>query len=316
MSATTQIRLRRALVAAAAAAAVLATAAPASAATYGWPLKPFDRQHPVRAFFGDPRIVGHDAEHGTFHFGIDISARDGTPVYATLNGTAWIHPLHKDTVTVSVGGGFAHEYWHVIPAVRRGQRVVAYRTIIGHVEAPWGHVHFAEVAGGVYVNPLRPAALAPYRDTTRPTIGSFGFEREGAGIGRTVRGLVDLVVEAWDDAPLAVPAPWNDKLVAPALVRWRLVGPRSLASLGRWHVAADFRGALPHVPVSAVYARWTRQNHPWGRGGRGRYRFVLARRFDTRLLADGRYRVEVAVADTHGNTTRATATFVIANRSQ
>src|SRR5215210_9449365 len=99
MSATAYTRLRRALVAAAAAGAVLATAAPASAGSYRWPLKPFDRQHPVRGLFGDPRIVGHDAEHGTFHFGIDISARDGTPVYATLNGTAWIHPFRKDTVT-------------------------------------------------------------------------------------------------------------------------------------------------------------------------------------------------------------------------
>src|SRR3954464_8590485 len=24
--------------------------------TYGWPVKPFDRQHPVRAFLNDPRI--------------------------------------------------------------------------------------------------------------------------------------------------------------------------------------------------------------------------------------------------------------------
>ena len=23
--------------------------------SYGWPVKPFDRQHPVRAYFGDPR---------------------------------------------------------------------------------------------------------------------------------------------------------------------------------------------------------------------------------------------------------------------
>src|SRR5512133_1767736 len=40
-------------------------------AAYGWPVKPFDRQHPVRANLDDPRI-GH--EGGTsFHFGIDIS---------------------------------------------------------------------------------------------------------------------------------------------------------------------------------------------------------------------------------------------------
>ena len=55
-----------------------------SSSSYGWPVKPFHRQHPVRGFFGDPRIA-EDA-HGTthsFHFGIDISCPDGTPVYAT-----------------------------------------------------------------------------------------------------------------------------------------------------------------------------------------------------------------------------------------
>jgi DNA-binding CsgD family transcriptional regulator len=36
------------------AAAALAFASPAGA-SYGWPLKPFDRQHPVRSFFDDPR---------------------------------------------------------------------------------------------------------------------------------------------------------------------------------------------------------------------------------------------------------------------
>ena len=68
-------------------AAVAAIAAPTTvqAGSYGWPLKPFDRQHPVRGFFGDPRIGeaadGH-IESKTFHFGIDISAPDGTAVFA------------------------------------------------------------------------------------------------------------------------------------------------------------------------------------------------------------------------------------------
>src|SRR4029079_10771235 len=47
---------------------------------YGWPVTPCDRQHPVRAFLNDPRI-GHHGSHA-FHFGIDISAPDGTRVYA------------------------------------------------------------------------------------------------------------------------------------------------------------------------------------------------------------------------------------------
>jgi len=312
MSTSAHVTVRRGLLCAAAAAVALATAAPATAGSYRWPLKPFDHQHPVRGFFGDPRIEGHDAEHGTFHFGIDISAPNGTAVYATLNGTASIHPLHADTVIVRTGS-VGHEYWHVVPAVRPGQRVVAFRTIVGHVERPWRHVHFSETFGGAYVNPLRPGGLAPYRDTSLPTIHSFTFERDGAAVGRTLHGAVDIVLEAADEVPLAVPAPWNDKPVAPALVEWRIVGPRALAGGRRWRVAADFRRTLPHMSFGAVYAKWTRQNHPWTRGGRGRYRFVLARALETRLLANGTYRLEARVADTRGNATVARVSFTVAN---
>ena len=46
---------------------------------YCWPVKPFHRPHPVRAYLNDPRISGSSR---AFHFGIDVSAPDGTAVYA------------------------------------------------------------------------------------------------------------------------------------------------------------------------------------------------------------------------------------------
>jgi hypothetical protein len=307
MSTTTHIKLFAAL----AAAVALGTATPAHA-SYQWPLKPFDRQHPVRAYFGDPRIAGHKYSIGTFHFGIDISATDGTAVYATLDGVTGSNRLHPDVVIVSNGRGTTHEYWHVIPAVHPGDRVVAYRTVIGHIEKPWGHVHFSETEGGVYVNPLRPGALAPYRDNTKPTVHSISFERAGRGIGTRVSGVVDIVSEAWDEAPLPVAAPWNDKPIAPAFVEWRLTGTRQLAS-NSWRVAADFRDALPTVAFTAVYAPWTRQNHPWGGTGRGRYRYFLAHGLDTHTLPNGVYRITVVAQDTAGNEARSSRTFTVAN---
>ena len=64
--------------------------AAASPAGYGWPVKPFDREHPVRGNFGDPRTVFAGpptrrtlmAAGGSFqfHFGVDISAPNGTAV--------------------------------------------------------------------------------------------------------------------------------------------------------------------------------------------------------------------------------------------
>jgi hypothetical protein len=297
---------------AAVATAIVALAAPAPAlASYGWPVKPFHQQHPVRGYFGDPRIAG---KSHTLHFGIDISAPNGTAVYATLDGVARLHPLHPDeTVIVYGAGGVAFEYWHIVPSITPGEHVTAYRTVIGHIEKPWAHVHFTEEHGRTIVNPLRPGALTPYRDTTKPSIGQITFERAGTPAGDGVGGVLDLVVEAWDTTPQPVPAPWADKPVAPAFVEWRLVGARGLESSSAWRTAVDFRDALPTAPFSSIYAPWTRQNRPWDRGGRGRYRFYLAHGLDTRTLADGPYRVVVRVRDTAGNTCTASRTFLVHN---
>ena len=149
------------------------TTAPAVAApsAYGWPVKPFNRQHPVRGFFGDPRISNHGRSR-QFHFGIDISAPNGTPVYATLSGTISIHALHSTMVLIAGANGVEFSYWHVVPTVRSGQRAVAYKTLIGYIEEPYGHVHFSESSNRRYLNPLRPGALGPYSDNTRPRVTS------------------------------------------------------------------------------------------------------------------------------------------------
>src|SRR5512144_2566323 len=54
--------------------------------SYDWPLKPFDRPHPVRAYLDDPRIAS--ATQRNFHIGIDIGTPGGSPVYAIETGIA------------------------------------------------------------------------------------------------------------------------------------------------------------------------------------------------------------------------------------
>ena len=275
-------------------ATALATSGPAL--SYGWPVKPFHQQHAVRAYFGDPRI-GSDGRGGqsrTLHFGVDVSAPNGTPVYAVTSGRISLHPLHPSEVVLVESGGVTYEYWHIVPSVRSGY-AVAYRTVLGHIEKPWAHVHFAERHGSTYVNPLRPGALAPYRDSTAPAVRALVVRHDRGG------GL-DLVADAFDTTPMAVAAPWNDKPVAPALVEWRLRRKGTAKTI--WSAAVDFRTILPRCSFDTVYDAKTSQNHA---STTGDYRFVLVHGWH----GAGTYVLDVRVADTAGNTATRSLTFTV-----
>jgi hypothetical protein len=278
---------------------VAALALPGAArASYGWPLQPFDRQHPVRSFFDDPRQEG--AEPASFHFGIDISARDGTPVYAVVDGVARLQP--DSVALVADTGDRVFSYWHIASTVADREHVTA-GTELGTIKPGFGHVHFAELHGGVYVNPLRPGGIVPYVDDTSPTVVTL-FAASGTrklDLG-ALAGRVDLLVDCYDTPPAPLPAPpWNLTRVAPALIRWRLL-PAGAASVP-WRTAVDFRSYLaPRERFADVYAPWTTLNRP---GRPARLVYYLARGLDTARLAAGRYRLQVAVFDSQGNSARA-----------
>src|SRR3954468_14070752 len=80
---------------------------------YGWPIKPFYRQPPVRAYLDDPRNGHGDAK--SFHFGVDISAPNGSPVYAVERGEVFVTRGRKAVAVKGTKRTFG--YWHVKPAV-------------------------------------------------------------------------------------------------------------------------------------------------------------------------------------------------------
>ena len=276
---------------------VATVAAPApEAGSYDWPLKPFDRQHPVRAFFDDPRIGRR--EH-VFHFGIDIAAADGAGVYAVAPGRVWVHG--ESVAVISAGRVFG--YWHVLPAVSTGQHI-GHHQLLGYVGRGWGHVHFAESHDHHYRKPLRPGALGPYRDSTPPTVVAAGPAR-----GKSLRGNVTLVAAAFDTTVPRVGGAWRDEPVTPALVRWRLL--RGETAILSWRTAADFRNELmPPSAFARIYAPATRQNH---RGDPGLFCFNLARGLNTGALVDGDYRLQIAVSDTRANRSIASVDLRITN---
>jgi hypothetical protein len=299
----------------------------ASAAAYPWPFKPFARQHPIRAFFGDPRTVYEDgilagAFEGpglfSFHQGIDISAPNGTPIYAVADGTA--HYMGAATLNVVTDHDVTFQFFHIVTVVGEGQHVIARKTVLGYVQPPFGHVHLSEIDGGHAVNPLQPGHLRPYRDTTKPVIREIVIRNENGDI-QTPLGLcgrLEFDVDAYDSPPILVPGKFMDLPVAPALVRWtvtRLGG----AAVVPWRTVADFRQTLPsNGSFWHVYAHGTYQNAP--RFGReqytsmpGRFLFMLDRGYDTSAIANGVYRATVLVADGHGHKAVATQRFSVLN---
>jgi murein DD-endopeptidase MepM/ murein hydrolase activator NlpD len=259
---------------------------PAVRPSYGWPVKPFNRQHPFRGYLNDPR--GHD-----FHFGIDISARDGTPVYAVEAGQVFLENSRAVGVT---GAARTFSYWHIEPAVRSGQRVRLHQ-LLGHITAGARHVHFAERVGGVCMNPLHPGGIVPYVDRTPPTVSSVEFLRNGREVdAKALTGRFDIVVEAFDTTPMLVPEPWSRLPVTPMRIRWSLsYGARSIVLP---QTAVDSSRQLPRERFDSIYAPGTVPNRPHDPG---HYRFYLARGFRASQLPTGIGRVRIAASDTRGN---------------
>jgi hypothetical protein len=275
---------------------------------YPWPLKPFDRQHPVRGFFGDPRTVftGPDEGAFSFHSGIDISAFPGNPVYPVVSGT--VVRVTPDLIAVSTVDARRFQYIHLDPRVHTGETVTASKTVLGTIRRRWNHVHLTEIRESCVVDPLAPGHITPYTDHTRPTVRAILFRApSGRPVSRDdLDGKVRVVTDAYDTPPIPSPIPWGSMPVAPQRVTWSLatIAGRVLVR----NTGADFRYGEPlRSQFCSVYAPGTEQNDAavegsfhWGKPGRYLYD-LTPNLLNTGYLPDGRYVVTVNAIDSAGN---------------
>lgn len=183
-----------------------------------WPTKPFAKAKPIRATFGEARSIQMDRKGLTgmdyhahlyamnqvsvpgpriIHDGIDIVVKKGTPVYALENGKAKLGGNGKYARWVRVAN---FRYDHITPLVRNGQKVTAFKTVIGRIATPDHHLHLTRYHKGKAVNPLSHGTFVGYKDTARPELGDFGvYTPEGARLNPgEVRGRVAFTINARD----------------------------------------------------------------------------------------------------------------------
>jgi hypothetical protein len=269
----------------------------------GWPLRPFHRQHALRAGLNELRDQ-------SLHKGLDIQARDGARVYAMQPGRAHILQAVGADSRVEVGNFI---YWHVIPRVREGALVRPYRTVVGVLKPhAFGHLHLSEVdAAGAYLNPLRPGGrvLSPWTDAERPVIGRPRFRPDGT-----------VLVKAFDPQSFFLRTTYETPVLAPAGLAYRVFDRRG-RPVTTLHWGLRGTHLLPYGLTKQIYAPDARQpgfscfatrtickpNWDYNLAG------GLAPRLTSLFLPAGSYRLSVYAWDWAGNVTARDADFTVSS---
>src|SRR6187551_3283230 len=293
----------------------------------GWPVRPHDRQHPIRGSFLDPRP---DPElGGTYHDGVDVAVRDDQPERGAPTGrTHRVYAIEGGPVFLATPrGARGHArvghfgYGHIDPLVQTGETVVPGQHIGWTCKGDW-HVHLSEFvfASGtpLRVNPLRPGGkLRPATSLARLPPAGMRLPRE------RLIGLVDVRVRVSDPQSFIGwfrDLPW---LAAPHHP-FRLAATITDLTTGLTVRRREaFRAEqLLDLPADRHFAPGTEQNLP-AQGCMLRHSSVrcdgiywfraFPRYWDTTRLPDGRYEVRIRAWDVAGNLASASVAISIAN---
>ncbi|MFC1707420.1 M23 family metallopeptidase [Planctomycetota bacterium] len=319
------------------------------ASCYPWPFAPQDRPQPVENCFHTilrPEQDRRGSSQGPyFHGGIDIVMPQGTPVLAVAEGTVRIYrESGLDNVVLTEANGDVWEYRHLAPGSappslrvmeaqgRQVSRGTVLGTVVGWSFPEYSHLHLNRRSHtGAILNPLNE--LIPPDDDLAPEIRGLyllpngsrtPFRKDEDGALR-VAGAVDIAVDAIDrmkGARFGNP---------PSRCAWRA------QKHGDWVSFEPFQERLPgkrknpvprypreQVNVLYVLSGGLRCRNPIPFDGHQFFPLIITNvdatgrpapngSWDTLVLPDGTYTLDVAVWDHSGNRAESSLKVCVTN---
>jgi hypothetical protein len=179
---------------------------------YQWPVPPLNSSQDLSGAFCEFRDTG-SSDH--FHDAVDIPEPDGNPVYPGLDGVVdYIGFSGSNSyvmVRTPVNGKYKKIlYLHIVPnpSLSVGQSVTKGQTILGTIYSGMGHVHMTEKelvsssgSSGTDINPIRPeGGLLPYLDPYSPMVitSSLMFRENGTSkvlASNQLNGKIDIIIK-------------------------------------------------------------------------------------------------------------------------
>ncbi|MBC6949826.1 T9SS C-terminal target domain-containing protein [candidate division KSB1 bacterium] len=269
-------------------------------AQFPWPITPFNETHVITGTFCEYRDTA-PAPH--YHNGTDIPKPDRSPVYPCEDGIVTSLDPNGSNAYVRVGR-FAYVHIAPNPALSVGDSVFQSETILGTILDGLGHVHLTEGQVGNEVNALRKGTgLTPYVDTWPPVFNFVRLFLNGTNTeftGGNVSSRVDIVAHISERSG---PPGSSSSVTNNGAYK---VGYRIL-NAGRDSVVYEppnngVRFQLDRKPLGDVHLAF----HPSYSSTSAHVYYVSntasSRSYwDTELLPDGNYTLQIFAEDTYGN---------------
>ena len=273
-----------------------------AAAQFPWPVTPFNQSQRITGTFCEYRDTA-PAPH--YHNGTDIPKADRSPVFPCEDGVITSLDPNGSNAFVRVGR-FAYVHIAPNPALGVGDSVFQSITVLGTILDGQGHVHLTEGQVGSEVNALRQnTGLTPYIDSWPPVVNYVRLFLAGTNTefaGGTVSSGVDIVahISERNGPPGSSSSVLNNGAYK--------IGYRILNAERDSVVYAPFNNGLrfqfDRKPLGDVHFTF----HPLFSNTSTHVYYVSntasGRAFwDTELLPDGNYTLQVFAEDTEGNAT-------------